>query len=234
MMLEVHRLEAGYGPFQVISDVSLVVRPGEMVALLGPNGAGKTTLLKALMGLTWRRGKIVFQGKSIEHLPPHRIAHLGIAIVLEGRSLFPEMTVYENLLVGAYRPMARQRFKERLSEVYTLFPILKNREKQLAGTLSGGEQQMLAIARALMSAPKLLLVDEPTLGLAPRLGTELLRLLSNLKAEVPILLAEQNVALTLELADRVYVLEEGRVVLEGPAKDMLQDTRVRESYLGIR
>ncbi|WP_041444565.1 MULTISPECIES: ABC transporter ATP-binding protein [Thermus] len=233
MMLEVRRLEAGYGSLQVLYGVDLCVEPGEMVALLGPNGAGKTTLLKALLGLTWRRGEVLFQGQSITHLPPYRVARLGVTWAPEGRGLFPEMTVEENLRLGAYRKEARKGLKVRLEEVYTLFPVLKDRRSQLAGTLSGGEQQMLAIGRALMAAPRLLLVDEPTLGLAPRLGIQILETLARIKVQVPILLVEQNVALALELADRAYVLEEGRVVLQGQAKALLQDARVKASYLGM-
>ncbi len=232
-MLTVRRLEAGYGPLQVLFGVELRLERGEMVALLGPNGAGKTTLLKALMGLAWRRGEVELEGQPIGHLPPHRVARLGLAMVPEGRGLFPEMTVQENLLLGAYRPEARRSLRESLQRAYELFPRLYERRVQLAGTLSGGEQQMLAIARALMSHPRLLLVDEPTLGLAPRLGTEILKALAGLKAQVPILLAEQNLVLALELADRVYVLEQGRVVLEGDAADLARDPRVRASYLGV-
>ncbi len=232
-MLTVRRLEAGYGPLQVLFGVELRLERGEMVALLGPNGAGKTTLLKALMGLVWRRGEVELEGQPIGHLPPHRVARLGLAMVPEGRGLFPEMTVQENLLLGAYRPEARRSLRESLQRAYELFPRLYERRVQLAGTLSGGEQQMLAIARALMSHPRLLLVDEPTLGLAPRLGTEILKALAGLKAQVPILLAEQNLVLALELADRAYVLEQGRVVLEGDAADLARDPRVRASYLGV-
>ena len=234
MRLEVQALETGYGKAQVLFGVDLEVEAGELVALLGANGAGKTTLLRALSGLLrpWK-GSVLLGGKDLRGLSPARRARLGLGHVPEGRQLFPLMTVEENLRLGA-APLAPGREKEGYERVYALFPQLAERRRQLAGTLSGGEQQMLAIGRALMGFPRILLVDEPSLGLSPRLAEEVLLALKEVaRGGVGVLLVEQNVALSLEVAERGYVLEHGRVVLEGPAQALAQDPRVREAYLSL-
>ncbi|AEG33116.1 Phosphonate-transporting ATPase [Thermus thermophilus SG0.5JP17-16] len=234
MRLEVQALETGYGKAQVLFGVDLEVEAGELVALLGANGAGKTTLLRALSGLLrpWK-GSVLLGGKDLRGLSPARRARLGLGHVPEGRQLFPLMTVEENLRLGAAF-LAPGREKEGYERVYALFPRLAERRRQLAGTLSGGEQQMLAIGRALMGFPRILLVDEPSLGLSPRLAEEVLLALKEVaRGGVGVLLVEQNVALSLEVAERGYVLEHGRVALEGPAQALAQDPRVREAYLRL-
>ena len=234
MRLEVQALETGYGKAQVLFGVDLEVEAGELVALLGANGAGKTTLLRALSGLLrpWK-GSVLLGGKDLRGLSSARRARLGLGHVPEGRQLFPLMTVEENLRLGAAF-LAPGREKEGYERVYALFPQLAERRRQLAGTLSGGEQQMLAIGRALMGFPRILLVDEPSLGLSPRLAEEVLLALKEVaRGGVGVLLVEQNVALSLEVAERGYVLEHGRVVLEGPAQALAQDPRVREAYLSL-
>ena len=234
MRLEVQARETGYGKAQVLFGVDLEVEAGELVALLGANGAGKTTLLRALSGLLrpWK-GSVLLGGKDLRGLSPARRARLGLGHVPEGRQLFPLMTVEENLRLGAAF-LAPGREKEGYERVYALFPQLAERRRQLAGTLSGGEQQMLAIGRALMGFPRILLVDEPSLGLSPRLAEEVLLALKEVaRGGVGVLLVEQNVALSLEVAERGYVLEHGRVVLEGPAQALAQDPRVREAYLSL-
>ena len=234
MRLEVQALETGYGKAQVLFGVDLEVEAGELVALLGANGAGKTTLLRALSGLLrpWK-GSVLLGGKDLRGLSPARRARLGLGHVPEGRQLFPLMTVEENIRLGAAF-LAPGREKEGYERVYALFPRLAERRRQLAGTLSGGEQQMLAIGRALMGFPRILLVDEPSLGLSPRLAEEVLLALKEVaRGGVGVLLVEQNVALSLEVAERGYVLEHGRVVLEGPAQALAQDPRVREAYLSL-
>jgi len=234
MRLEVQALETGYGKAQVLFGVDLEVEAGELVALLGANGAGKTTLLRALSGLLrpWK-GSVLLGGKDLRGLSPARRARLGLGHVPEGRQLFPLMTVEENLRLGAAF-LAPGQEKEGYERVYALFPRLAERRRQLAGTLSGGEQQMLAIGRALMGFPRILLVDEPSLGLSPRLAEEVLLALKEVaRGGVGVLLVEQNVALSLEVAERGYVLEHGRVALEGPAQALAQDPRVREAYLSL-
>ena len=234
MRLEVQALETGYGKAQVLFGVDLEVEAGELVALLGANGAGKTTLLRALSGLLrpWK-GSVLLGGKDLRGLSPARRARLGLGHVPDGRQLFPLMTVEENLRLGAAF-LAPGREKEGYERVYALFPRLAERRLQLAGTLSEGEQQMLAIGRALMGFPRILLVDEPSLGLSPRLAEEVLLALKEVaRGGVGVLLVEQNVALSLEVAERGYVLEHGRVVLEGPAQALAQDPRVLEAYLSI-
>jgi len=232
--LAVEALEAGYGKAQVLFGVDLEVGKGELVALLGANGAGKTTLLRVISGLVrpWA-GRVLLDGRDLKGLSPAKRARLGLGHVPEGRQLFPLMTVEENLRLGAAF-LAPGRDKEGYQRVYALFPRLGERRRQLAGTLSGGEQQMLAIGRALMGFPKILLVDEPSLGLSPRLAEEVLLALKAVAGEgVGVFLVEQNVALSLEVAERAYVLEQGRVVLEGPARVLAQDPRVREAYLSL-
>jgi len=232
--LAVEALEAGYGKAQVLFGVDLEVGKGEIVALLGANGAGKTTLLRVISGLVrpWA-GRVLLDGRDLKGLSPAKRARLGLGHVPEGRQLFPLMTVEENLRLGAAF-LAPGRDKEGYQRVYALFPRLGERRRQLAGTLSGGEQQMLAIGRALMGFPKILLVDEPSLGLSPRLAEEVLLALKAVAGEgVGVFLVEQNVALSLEVAERAYVLEQGRVVLEGPARVLAQDPRVREAYLSL-
>ena len=234
MRLAVEALEAGYGKAQVLFGVDLEVGKGELVALLGANGAGKTTLLRVISGLLrpWA-GRVLLDGRDLKGLSPAKRARLGLGHVPEGRQLFPLMTVEENLRLGAAF-LAPGRDKEGYQRVYALFPRLGERRWQLAGTLSGGEQQMLAIGRALMGFPKILLVDEPSLGLSPRLAEEVLLALKAVAGEgVGVFLVEQNVALSLEVAERAYVLEQGRVVLEGPARVLAQDPRVREAYLSL-
>ena len=234
MRLEVQALETGYGKAQVLFGVDLEVEAGELVALLGANGAGKTTLLRALSGLLrpWK-GSVLLGGKDLRGLSPARRARLGLGHVPEGRQLFPLMTVEENLRLGAAF-LAPGREKEGYERVYALFPQLAERRRQLAGTLSGGEQQMLAIGRALMGFPRILLEDEPSLGLSSRLAENVLLALKEVaRGGVGVLLVEQNVALSLEVAERGYVLEHGRVVLEGPAQALAQDPRVREAYLSL-
>lgn len=234
MRLAVEALEAGYGKAQVLFGVDLEVGKGEIVALLGANGAGKTTLLRVISGLVrpWA-GRVLLDGRDLKGLSPAKRARLGLGHVPEGRQLFPLMTVEENLRLGAAF-LAPGRDKEGYQRVYALFPRLGERRRQLAGTLSGGEQQMLAIGRALMGFPKILLVDEPSLGLSPRLAEEVLLALKAVAGEgVGVFLVEQNVALSLEVAERAYVLEQGRVVLEGPARVLAQDPRVREAYLSL-
>lgn len=234
MRLAVEALEAGYGKAQVLFGVDLEVGKGELVALLGANGAGKTTLLRVISGLVrpWA-GRVLLDGRDLKGLSPAKRARLGLGHVPEGRQLFPLMTVEENLRLGAAF-LAPGRDKEGYQRVYALFPRLGERRRQLAGTLSGGEQQMLAIGRALMGFPKILLVDEPSLGLSPRLAEEVLLALKAVAGEgVGVFLVEQNVALSLEVAERAYVLEQGRVVLEGPARVLAQDPRVREAYLSL-
>lgn len=233
-MLEVERINFAYGAQQALWDVSLHANRGEFVALVGSNGAGKTTLMRIISGLlTPQSGRIQFGGRSLLSVPTHRICEMGLIHIPEGRKLFPQMTVRENLEIGAYSPPLR-RAKENRERVFRLFPILKEREKQDAGTLSGGEQQMLAIGRGLMSSPKLLILDEPTLGLAPKLASTLLDSLKILNGEgITLLLVSQEVTHTLQLAQRAYVLENGRNILEGTGSALMQDPQIRAAYLGL-
>jgi branched-chain amino acid transport system ATP-binding protein len=234
-LLEVRGLDVFYGDVQVLWDVSFRVKPGEIVALIGANGAGKTTTLATVSSLLKpRRGSVEFEGKPIHTRAAHEMVFLGIAHVPEARRLFPGMTVQENLLLGALTPEAKRRRPEMLEKVYALFPRLKERARQPAGTLSGGEQQMAAIGRGLMLKPRLLMLDEPSLGLSPLLVAEIFRVVREVhEAGVTVLLVEQNVFRTLKVADRAYVLESGRIVLEGKGSDLLADPHVREAYLGI-
>jgi len=233
-LLEVRGLSVRYGPVRALEEVSLALGEGEVVAVLGPNGAGKSTLLRAISGLVapWA-GEVWFEGGRITGWPPQKVARLGIAHVPEGRRLFPYMTVRENLLLGAYLRPRRDEVKRDLARVLDLFPALRERLGRPAFTLSGGEQQMLAIGRALMARPRLLLLDEPSLGLSPRLVKEIARIISEAHRQgVAILLVEQNAALALRLAQRGYLLERGRVVMEGPAGALLATDIIRRAYLG--
>lgn len=234
-MLRVNKINVFYGDLQALWNVSIKVDKGELVTVIGANGAGKTTLLKTISGLLHpKSGEIYFLGKRIDKLTPDKIAKMGIAHVPEGRRVFPYLTVYENLLMGAYanKEAWEKRF-DTLEWIYELFPILKERRKQLAGTLSGGEAQMLAIARGLMARPKLLMLDEPSLGLAPKLVLKAFEMIRRIHDEgMTILLVEQNIYHALKLANRGYVLMEGRVVLEGTGGELLGDERVKKAYLG--
>jgi branched-chain amino acid transport system ATP-binding protein len=236
-LLRVHNIEtAYYGRLTVLRGVSLEVAPGQIVALLGGNGAGKTTLLRTIMGLIPdqpEKGTVEFAGRRLNGMDPEDIAQLGIAYVLEGRGIFPELTVEENLALGAYRRRGAERAADR-ERVDALFPVLRERRRQLAGTLSGGEQQMLAIGRALLRRPRLLMLDEPSLGLAPLLVREIFRLIAQVNREdgTTILLVEQNARMALTIAHYGYVLESGRLVLEGTAADLAANPNVQELYLG--
>ncbi len=232
-LLEVRNLRASYGEIEALRDVSFTVEPGAIVALLGANGAGKTTCLRAITGTVKRSGSITFDGAAIAGRQTEDIVRLGIAHVPEGRGTLSELSVWENLALGGYL-LDTARAKERYARVVSYFPWIEERTKQQAGTLSGGEQQMLAIARALMLKPKLMLLDEPSLGLAPRIVEEIFALLRTINREenVTILLAEQNAAMAFATASHVYVLETGRVAAEGPSEVLARDDRVRKSYLG--
>ena len=234
-MLSVKNVDVFYGDVQVLWDVSFEVKQGEIVALIGANGSGKTTTMRSVSNLVHaRRGSIEFEGTPLHATPPHRVISHGIAHVPEARRLFPEMTVYENLLLGALTPEAKKSRRQMIEMVYGIFPRLKERARQHAGTLSGGEQQMAAIARGLMTKPRLLMLDEPSLGLSPLLVNEIFKVIENIHREgVTVLIVEQNVYRTLGVADRAYVLENGRIVLTGRGKDLLADDHVRKAYLGV-
>jgi branched-chain amino acid transport system ATP-binding protein len=234
-MLEVSNLNVFYGKSQALRDVSLKVNEKEIVALVGTNGAGKTTLLNTVSGLLRpASGSVEFLGKRIDRLPPYKIMNLGICQIPEGRKLFSEMTVGDNLEMGAYTSAAWKQRKETLERVYQVFPVLKERRKQSAKKLSGGERQMVAIGRGLMSNPRLCMFDEPSYGLAPKLFSEVLEAIKRLREQgITIFLVEQNVRNTLEVADRAYVVENGQIVLEGKGKDLLRDERVKKAYLGL-
>ena len=234
-MLELKAVDAGYGSFQALFGVSLEVNAGEAVGVIGPNGAGKTTLMRVISGLIRpSAGTITFEGKDLVRTPEHRIVSLGIAHVPENRRLFPRLTVEDNLKMGAFMPEARARFAERLAFVFDLFPRMKERRNQLAGTMSGGEQQMCAIGRALMSDPKLLLLDEPSAGLAPVVVQSMLEVVKKMNAEgYTVLIVEQNVQQVLKVVDRAYLLETGRIHASGPAAELMADAAVRRAYLGM-
>ena len=234
-MLQVEHLAVFYGDVQALWDVSFQVNEGEIVTLLGANGAGKTTTLHTVSGLLRpRQGSITFQGQALHRETPQRIVEAGLIHIAEGRELFPHMTVLENLELGAFPRRARRRRRQSLAYVMDLFPRLRERQHQLAGTLSGGEQQMLAIGRGLMARPRLLLLDEPSLGLAPLLVAELFNCIRRIHAEqVTILLVEQNVHQALDIADRAYVLENGRTVRTGTAAELLADDAIQAAYLGL-
>lgn len=233
-MLKLNKINVFYGDVQAIFDVSLKVNEGEIVALVGANAAGKSTTLNAISGINRiTTGEVYFLGENITNQPPHRIVERGLIQVAEGRRLFSHLTVLENLELGAYTAEARKKVKQNLKRVYELFPILKERESQLATSMSGGQQQMLAIGRALMSDPKLLMLDEPSLGLAPKLVLQVFEIVSQIrKLGTTVLLVEQNVRQSLQLADRAYVLENGRMVMEGKAKDLVGDPHLKKAYLG--
>ena len=234
-MLALANIDAGYGGFQALFGVSMSVNAGEAVAVLGANGAGKTTLLRVISGLLpAMRGEMTMEGVSLRVIAPHRILETGIAHVPESRRLFPRLSVEANLKMGAFVPAARKRFAERLDYVYGLFPRLKERRHQLAGTMSGGEQQMCAIGRALMSGPKLLLLDEPSAGLAPVVVQSIFEVVKKMNAEgYTVLIVEQNVAQVLKVADRAYLLEVGRIKASGSAAELLASDEVRRAYMGI-
>ena len=234
-LLEVSDLDLYYGDAQALAGVTLRVAKGEIVAIVGANGAGKTSLIRAMAGIERPgAGTIRFAGRDITGWESHGICNLGIGQVAEGRQLFPTLTTLENLQMGALAPRARHKMKQMLTEVFALFPRLQERKSQLAGTLSGGEQQMLAIGRCLMSCPELIMFDEPSLGLAPNLVQDMLRAIRVLKQKgLTILLVEQNVAASLKLAERAYVLENGRIVMSGSGSELLNDERVRQAYLGL-
>ena len=233
-MLEVRDVEVFYGDLQALWGTTLEVRQGEVVALIGPNGAGKTTLMRTITGLSRAaRGSVTLDGEPIQHAPAHRIVERGVVLVPEGRRLFGSMTVLENLEMGAFGRRARKQRASTLGTVFEIFPILAERRRQLAASLSGGQQQMVAIGRALMGLPRLLLLDEPSLGLAPLVVQDIFGVLRRInQGGVTVLLVEQNARLALELADRGYVLERGRVVGEGTGAELLADESVRQAYLG--
>lgn len=234
-MLEVSNIDIFYGNIQALWDVSVIIHEGEIVALVGANGTGKTTLLNAISGMLLPfSGHVTLLGKRIDGLKTHTIVDLGISHVREGRKLFPDMSVRDNLEMGAYSKRARKHKKETLNRVYDLFPILKARHNQLARTLSGGEQQMVAMGRGLMSRPKLCIIDEPSSGLAPLVVTELFHTIEGLRDEgIAIFLVEQDVQRTLEITNRAYVIENGRIVLEGESKDLLDEDLIKKAYLGL-
>jgi branched-chain amino acid transport system ATP-binding protein len=234
-MLELTDVAAGYSGFQALFGISMSVKAGEAVAVIGANGAGKTTLLRVVSGLLPATGgTMTMNGMSLRATPPHRILNAGIAHVPEGRRLFPRLSVESNLKIGAYIPAARAKFGERLAFVYELFPRLKERRMQLAGTLSGGEQQMCAIGRALMSGPKLVLLDEPSMGLAPVIVAQVFGLVRRIRSEgYTVLIVEQNVRQVLKFADRGYLLEAGRIKASGSAQHMLASDDIQKAYMGI-
>jgi branched-chain amino acid transport system ATP-binding protein len=234
-LLEVRDLDLYYGDAQALAAVSLEVSKATIAAIVGANGAGKSSLIRAIAGIERPRGgRISFAGCDITGLDSHEICNLGIGHVAEGRQLFPTLTTKENLEMGAMLPRAGARAKQTMAEVFALFPRLSERQKQLAGTLSGGEQQMLAIARCLMGCPELIMFDEPSLGLAPAVAQELLRAIRALNQKgATVLLVEQNVAVSLKLSERAYVLENGRIVASGTGDQLLNDDRVRQAYLGL-
>ncbi len=234
-MLKINKVNTFYGNIQALWDISMIIEEAEIVALVGANGAGKTTLLKTISGvLQPASGTIEFDGQRIDGLPPHKIVDLGISHVPEGRRLFTDMSVHENLEMGAYTSRAWKSRDETFEEVYGSFPILKERAKQLARTLSGGEQQMLAMGRGLMPKPKLCMFDEPSFGLAPLVMKEVFDVIKTLREQgITILLIEQNVPRTLEIADRAYVLENGHIVLEGDCQHLLKEEMVKKAYLGL-
>jgi branched-chain amino acid transport system ATP-binding protein len=234
-MFEIRHLSAGYGRGEVLHDVSMSVAEGGFVGLLGPNGAGKTTLLRSISGLTRiSGGEIVFRGSPLHRRPPEAIVAQGVVHVPQGRLLFSDLTVSENLQLGAYSTTARRHYRENLERIETLFPILRERRGQAAGVLSGGEQQMLAIGRALMSQPQMLLLDEPSLGLAPRIIQEIFTTLSQINRNgTTVLVAEQNAAMVLKCAQYAFILENGAIAHSGPAQQLLHSDQVRRSYLGV-
>ena len=235
MILSISGLNLFYGDAQALDDVSLEVDAGDIVAVVGSNGAGKSSLIRTIAGIEKpRSGTIVYKGVDITGWPSHRICNLGVGQVAEGRQIFAGLTVRENLEVGAYLERGRRKSAETMERVFAMFPILLERAEQQAGTLSGGEQQMLAIGRCLLGQPEMIMFDEPSLGLAPTIVQEVFGIVERLNADgTPIILVEQNVAVSLKMANRAYVLENGRIVLSGPGEDLLQDDRVREAYLGL-
>ena len=234
-LLAMEDVRASYGDFQALFNITLEIRAGEIVTLIGANGAGKTTTLRVISGLLRsQHGQLRFEGKDISGLPPHEIVMRGVSHVPEGRQLFPHMSVEENLALGAYIARVRPRLKDAMEQQFELFPRLKERRGQLAGTLSGGEQQMVAIARGLMAAPTLLLLDEPSLGLAPKIVEEVFAKVQQIgKSGLTVLIVEQNVVDGLSISDRGYVVENGTITLHGTPKELLSNEQIREAYLGL-
>ncbi|HIU50975.1 MAG TPA: ABC transporter ATP-binding protein [Candidatus Limousia pullorum] len=233
-MLEVSNLKVNYGMIQAIKGISFKVEEGEIIALIGANGAGKTTTLHTVSGLLKaREGSILFNGKELTKTQPHKIVEMGMAHVPEGRRIFQQLTVYENLILGAYTRSDKKEIAENLEMIYKRFPRLEERKKQIAGTLSGGEQQMLAMGRALMSNPKIVLMDEPSMGLSPLLVSEIFDIIQSInKSGTTVLLVEQNAKKALSIANRAYVLETGNIVLEGDAKELMNNDQIKKAYLG--
>ncbi|NLJ96823.1 MAG: ABC transporter ATP-binding protein [Clostridiales bacterium] len=234
IMLEVKDLQVYYGVIQAIKNVSFNVEEGEIIALIGANGAGKTTILQTISGLIpAKNGEVIYEGVNLQKIPSHKIVAMGLAHVPEGRRVFSQLSVYENLLMGAYTRNDKNEVEDSLHHVFKSFPRLEERKKQMAGTLSGGEQQMLAMGRALMSKPKIVLLDEPSMGLSPILVEEVFDIIQSInKAGTTVLLVEQNAKKALSIADRAYVLETGNIVLEGDAKELMNNESVKKAYLG--
>jgi branched-chain amino acid transport system ATP-binding protein len=234
-MLELEHVSAGYGVVQILWDVSFNIKQKEIVTIVGPNGAGKTTLVKSIVGLVQASsGTIRFKGEAIEKLQPYQIVKKGITMIPEGREIFPRMTVEENLQLGAYIQTDKAKVKDTKERVYQIFPVLKKKEKALAQTLSGGEQQMLVICRSLMSNPELLILDEPSLGLAPIVVEKVLDTVAKINEDgVTILLVEQNIRDSLQISHRAYVLEEGKIIIEGEGRELLSNSHIKEVYLGL-
>ncbi len=234
-MLEVENISAAYGMVQILRDVSFRVKEKEIISIIGPNGAGKTTLVKTIMGLLHpKTGTIRFKGENIEKCPPYEIVKKGVTMIPEGREIFPTMTIEENLLLGAYTVNGKDKIKDSKEKVYQIFPVLKKKQKALAQTLSGGEQQMLVICRSLMCNPQLLILDEPSLGLAPIIVEKVLDTVRTINEEgVTVLLVEQNIHDSLNVADRGYVLERGNIILEGNSRELLCNSHIKEVYLGL-
>jgi branched-chain amino acid transport system ATP-binding protein len=234
-MLELENVSSGYGMVQILWDVSFKIKEKEIVSIIGPNGAGKTTLVRTIAGLLpTKTGAIRFKGENIEKLPPYEIVKKGLTLIPEGREIFPRMTVEENVRLGAYTINEKNKVADLKERVYQIFPVLKKKEKVLAQTLSGGEQQMLVIGRSLMSNPQLLILDEPSLGLAPIIVEKVLDTLQKINDDgVTVLLVEQNIRDSLNIANRAYVLEEGKIIIEGEGRELLNDEHIKEVYLGV-